>query len=414
MHIELLTIGTELVLGFTTDTNGAYLGRRLAEEGVRVARRTSVGDDPAAIRDALRHGLSRTGFVVTTGGLGPTRDDLTKKVVADLFGVPLDFQTRLWDELVARFARFGRVPAESNRCQAEVPRGATVLPNRRGTAPGLWLHGELGEVVMLPGVPAELRGLVDEEVIPRLKQRTGGAGAPVRSLVLRTTAIPESTLAERLRPIEDGLGPLTLAYLPSVEGVDLRLTAWGLAPERSSELFARAEAAIRPLLGDHCYGSGDDDLARLLLNELRARGLGLAVAESCTGGMVGERITAVPGSSAVFRGGVIAYSDDLKTDLLAVPIEVLRSQGAVSEATARHMAAGARDRTGAAVSVAVTGIAGPDGGTAEKPVGTVWFGFAVTGRVETQRVGFPGERHDVRARAAQFALWGLWRRVRTT
>lgn len=410
MDLEIVTIGTELLLGFTVDTNGAYLGRRLAEAGVRVARRVSVGDDPPAIREAVREGLARTGFVLTTGGLGPTRDDMTKKIVADLFGVPLEFQQPLWDDLVAKFARFGRVPVESNRCQAEVPHGATVLPNRRGTAPGLWLRGELGEVVMLPGVPVEMRGLLAEQVLPRLQDRAGGAA--VTSRVLRTTGVPESTLAERLRPVEDGLAPLTLAYLPSLDGVDLRLTAWRLEPEDAVGHFTRAETAIRAILGDHCYGSEEDDLARVLLDELVARRLTLAVAESCTGGLVGGRITAVPGSSAAFLGGVIAYANAVKTGTLGVPGELLERHGAVSGEVAEAMARGAATAFGTGTAVAVTGIAGPDGGSPDKPVGTVWFGFAVAGAVDAQRVGFPGGRAEIRGRAAQFALHGLWRRVR--
>ena len=202
MNLEVITIGTELVLGFTVDTNAAFIGQELARAGVSVPRRTTVGDDPATIREAVRDALGRTRLVLTTGGLGPTRDDLSKKVVAELFGAPLEFQQPLWDGLVDRFARMGRVPAESNRCQAEVPRGAVVLPNRRGTAPGIWLSGALGEVIMLPGVPAEMRGLIREEVVPRLASRTQGMSTAIRSLMVRTTGIPESTLAERVAAVD--------------------------------------------------------------------------------------------------------------------------------------------------------------------------------------------------------------------
>jgi nicotinamide-nucleotide amidase len=344
--------------------------------------------------------------------LGPTRDDLTKKVVAELFDAPLEFHPELWEGLVARFARFGRIPAESNRCQAEVPRGATVLRNPRGTAPGIWLRGAPGEVIMLPGVPVEMQGLLREEVIPRLRERGGEVGTAITSLVLRTTGIPESTLGERLRAIESGLAPLTLAYLPSVLGVDLRLTSWNLPGAESTHRLDRAAGAIRAELGDHCYGSGDADLAAILLQELVARGERLAVAESCTGGMIGERLTAVPGSSAAFVGGVIAYANELKTGLLGVGPEVLEQHGAVSGEAASALVEGALRATGASVAVSATGIAGPDGGTADKPVGTIWFGFGARGRIDTRRVGFPGGRYEVRARAAQFALHGLWRRIR--
>ena len=409
MDIDLVTIGTELLLGFTVDTNSAFMGQVLGEAGVRIARRTSVRDDPADIQAAIREALARSRFVITTGGLGPTRDDMTKKVVAELFDAPLEFQEPIWEELVAKWARFGRKISESNRCQAEVPRGATVLPNKRGTAPGLWLAGAPGEVVMLPGVPSEMKGLLREEVVPRLRARVGGTA--IASRVLRTTGIPESTLAERLSGVEDGLAPLTLAYLPGIEGVDLRLTAWDMTADQSGPLFDRVMDEIRAVTGDHCYGTGDDDLAAVLLDRLRAGGLTLAAAESCTGGMIGERVTNVAGSSDVFLGGVIAYANELKTGLLGVNPETVAGHGAVSAAVVTEMVAGVAERTGADLAVAVTGVAGPGGGSEDKPVGTVWFGFSARGAVDAIKVGFPGTRADIRGRASQFALHGLWRRA---
>ena len=409
MDIELITIGTELLLGFTIDTNSAFIGRTLGEAGVRIARRTSVRDTPEEIRAAVAEALDRSRFVITTGGLGPTRDDMTKKVVAELFGAPLEFQDWIWDQLVAKWAKFGRTISPTNRCQAEVPRGATVLTNRRGTAPGLWLSGASGDVVMLPGVPSEMKGLLVEEVIPRLAERAGGRA--ITSLVLRTTGIPESSLAERLEAVEDGLGPLTLAYLPGLEGVDLRLTAWDMTTMEAQPLLDRAGAAIQAIVRDHGYGTGEADLAAVLLDRLRAGHLTMAVAESCTGGMIGARITDVPGSSDVFLGGIIAYANEVKLGLLGVDPAELEREGAVSESVVGAMAAGAATATGADLAVAVTGVAGPGGGSDAKPVGTVWFGFAVRGQVDTQRVGFPGTRADIRGRASQFALHGLWRRA---
>jgi nicotinamide-nucleotide amidase len=409
MDLELVTIGTELVLGFTIDTNGAFIGQRLAEAGIRVVRRTSVGDTPAQIGEAVEGALARTGLVLTTGGLGPTRDDMTKKVVAELFDAPLEFQQPIWDAVVARFARFGRVPSESNRCQAEVPRGAAVLPNRRGTAPGLWLSGPPGEVVMVPGVPGEMRGLLTEEIIPRLRERAGGR--VIKSLVVRVTSVPESTLSDRLRPVEDMLAPLTLAYLPGVEGVDLRLTAWDLEPDEADRRLETAARSIEAITAEFAYGRGEDNLAAVVLDLLKQRKLRLAVAESCTGGMLGERITEIPGSSAAFLGGIIAYHDAIKRDLLDVDPSVFVTDGAVSEAAVKAMAAAAIRRTGADIGVSISGVAGPDGGTDLKPVGTVWVGWALGDRVDAQRVGFPGGRQEIRGRAAQFALHGLRRRL---
>jgi nicotinamide-nucleotide amidase len=410
LNLELVTIGTELLLGFTVDTNAAFAGQALAAAGVRIVRRTTVSDDPALLRDAIAEALARTRCVLTTGGLGPTRDDLSKKVVADLFGLPLEFHEELWTALVEWFTRMGRKISNRNRCQAEVPRGATVLPNPWGTAPGLWISGVPGEVIMLPGVPIEMRGLLTHEVLPRLAARAGGR--VVRSRMVRTTGIPESTLADRVSEIEDTLAPLTLAYLPGLEGVDLRLTAWDMAPDAADSALNAASDRLRAQLGDNAYGNGEDDLAQRVVDESRRRGLTIVVAESCTGGMVGERITAIPGSSDVFLGGVIAYANRLKSEL-GVSDRILEEHGAVSEETVRAMAEGARARHGADLAVAVSGIAGPSGGSPERPVGTVWFGFAKQSGVEAVRYVFPGTRHEVRVRASQFALFGLLRHAKS-
>jgi competence/damage-inducible protein CinA-like protein len=410
MDLELLTIGTELLLGFTIDTNGAEIARALAAIGVRVARRTTVGDTPDAIRDGVAGALSRTGAVLTTGGLGPTLDDMSKSVVAELYGMPLEFDPAIWQELVARFARLGRAPAPSNRSQAEVPRGATVLANRWGTAPGLWFEGAPGLVIMLPGVPGEMRKLVEHEVVPRLAARS--QGGVIRSRVVRTTGIPESTLAERLGEIERDVAPLTLAYLPGFDGVDLRLSAWGLTSADADARLAAGASLLRERAGPFAYGEGEDDLAAIVLARARAQRLRLGTAESCTGGLVGGRLTAIPGSSDVFMGGVICYSNELKTSLLGVDPALIAADGAVSESVACAMALGSRRALGVDLSVAVTGIAGPGGGTEAKPVGTVWLAIADAEAVAARRVQIPGDRHNVRVRAAQGALALLDRRLR--
>lgn len=409
MDLELVTIGTELLLGFTVDTNSAFAGRTLADLGVRVVRRTSVPDAPDAIRAAVTEALARTGAVITTGGLGPTRDDITKKIVADIFGAPLEFQEPLWQALLERYRRFGRVPVESNRSQAEVPHGATVLPNKWGSAPGLWLEGRPGLVILLPGVPLEMRNLLATEVVPRLAAR-GGASV-IRSRVLRTTAIGESVLAERLGEVERDIAPLTLAYLPDQVGVDLRLTAWNLEPDDAEARLASAADLIRARAGSHVFGEGDDDLAAVLLDALRRTEVRLALAESCTGGLLGARITAIPGSSSSFLGGIVAYGNQVKVAALGVPAELIEKFGAVSAEVALEMARGARARLGAEAAIAVTGIAGPGGGSEEKPVGTVWFGISERNHEETVRHIFMGERDEVRARAAQWGMYLLWRRL---
>jgi nicotinamide-nucleotide amidase len=406
VKLEVLTVGTELLLGYTLDTNAAELGRALAAAGVEIAGRTTVPDRPEAIRAAVSAALERTGAVLTTGGLGPTRDDMTKTVVAGLLGRRLVLDEALLRGLEERFRRLGRWPMpEANRSQAMVPERATVLPNPRGTAPGLWVEDENGGlVVMLPGVPREMRGLLVEEVLPRLVARHGGTKTVVLSRTLRTTGIPESALAERLGDIEEEIAPLTLAYLPSEDGVDLRVTAWALDQADAERRLAVAEQRLRALAGDHCYGTDGADLAAVLLDAVRRRRGHLAVAESCTGGLIGARLTAVPGASDVFVGGVVAYADRVKTELLGVPVETVARYGAVSEETVRAMAAGAQETFGAYCALAVTGIAGPSGGTPDKPVGTVWLAAAAGEQLRALKRLFPGDREEIRRRSAQAAL----------
>jgi nicotinamide-nucleotide amidase len=411
MNLELVTVGTELLLGFTVDTNGAEIGRALAATGVRVVRRTTVSDDVAAIREGVAAALERTGAVITTGGLGPTADDITKSAVAALFGKRLVFDDVVWAALEERFARFGRVPTANNRGQAEVPEGAVVLPNKWGTAPGLWIEGAAGLVVMLPGVPVEMRNLLRSEVVPRFAAR--GTDRTIRSATVRTTGIAESTLAERLGDIEARIAPLTLAYLPGQGSVDLRATAWDLPEAEATRRLDEAVALLSERAAPHAYGTGEADLAAVVLDELRRRGLTLALAESCTGGLLGGRVTAVPGSSSQFLGGIIAYDDQVKHRLLGVPLDLLAAHGAVSEPVAREMARGAARALGAGVAVSITGIAGPDGGSPEKPVGTVWAGFALPGTTEAVLLKLVGNRQEVRGRAAQFTLFELWKRLRS-
>ena len=405
MKLEVLTIGTELVLGQTVDTNAAELGRALAAAGVEITRHTTVADRPEAIHAALAEALERAGFVITTGGLGPTRDDMTKAVAAELFGKPLVLDEPLLASIEARFARMNRPMAASNRTQAEIPTGATILPNPRGTAPGLWIEDGRGRVaVLLPGVPREMRGLLVEQLLPRLVERQGTARGVVLSRTVRTTGIAESALAERVGPIEPEIAPLTLAYLPSVEGVDVRVTAWGLPPAEAAARLSAVVERLTAAAGEHAYGTDDADLAAVVLDRLRPGRHRLGVAESCTGGLVAERITNIPGASDTFIGGVVAYADVIKTAALKVPLETLEAYGAVSEETVRAMAEGAQRLFSADCTIAVTGIAGPGGGSPEKPVGTVWLAARLHTTTRAIKRVLPGDRHEIRARAAQAGL----------
>ena len=402
MKLEVVTIGTELLLGQIVDTNAAELGRALAGAGAEVVRHMSVADRPEAIRAAVAEALERTGFVITTGGLGPTRDDMTKREVAALLGKPLELDREVLGALEERFRRLGRPMPAINRTQAEVPAGATVLPNPRGTAPGLWIEERGKVVVMLPGIPSEMRGLLAEEVLPRLARRA--AGTVVRSHTVRTTGIAESALAERVGAIEEEIAPLTLAYLPSTEGVDLRVTAWGLREDDAERRLTSAANRLHERAAEHAYGEDRADLAAVLLEQLRGRQARLVVAESCTGGVLSGRITAVPGASQVFLGGVVAYDNVVKSGMLDVAPEMLERHGAVSEEVVRAMVMGVQRQFAVAAALAITGIAGPSGGTPEKPIGTIWLAARYGSDERALKRVFPGDRGEIRARAAQAAL----------
>jgi len=408
--LELVTIGNELLVGETIDGNAAWLGRRCAEQGIRTARRATVGDDVAEIQAAVAQALDRTGVVICTGGLGPTRDDLTRRAVAGLFGREVRIDDALLDALRERYRRAGRTMAASNVTQAEVPEGATVLPNRLGSAPGLALEDGQRLVVLLPGVPLEMRALFDEQVLPLLDRRWPSRAGGIRHHVIRTTGIAESELGDRLEPILAGTTALDVAFLPSTIGVDVRLSSRGdLDEARMRAEFDTLEAAIRGEVGEFVFATGARDLVEAVAERLTRSGRTLALAESCTGGLVAKRLTDPPGASAFLRGGVVAYDNAVKVDALGVDPLAIGREGAVSETVALQMARGAARRLGADAAIAITGVAGPDGGSEEKPVGTVWIAV-VTGEQERARLfRLFGDREGVRERAAQAALAMLWR-----
>ncbi len=412
MDIELLTIGDELLLGFTVDTNSAHIARVLADFGVRVVRRTTVGDEPDHIVSALNDALDRTGAVITTGGLGPTTDDRTHESIARAYDRELVLDETGLAALSHRWEkRFGKPMPESNRRQFLLPANAHVLRNSQGSAPGTWTEDAHGRwVATMPGVPREMRAMLAESIVPRIKERLQRDGREehtrtvIRSRTLRTTGISESAVADHLAELRRAVHDIPLAYLPGLDGVDLRLTVSELNSANADEALARAANTIRERVGRWIYGENDDDLAALVLNDLGEHAHKIAVAESCTGGLLGARLTAVPGSSAHVLGGVIAYDNRIKTEQLGVPSELIAEHGAVSEAVARAMAIGVRERFGADVGVGITGVAGPSGGSPEKPVGTVWIAVDLRGDVHAVKPVLPGDRNEIRHRATQIAL----------
>ncbi|MDQ7801183.1 MAG: competence/damage-inducible protein A [Armatimonadota bacterium] len=401
---EVISVGTELLLGQITDTNATYICQRLAECGIPVYFRQTVGDNFERVQQAFRLAWSRAELVVFTGGLGPTEDDLTKEAVAAVLGAELVEDPGALAHLEQFFARRGRTMTANQRRQALIPRGAVAIPNRWGTAPGVFWEADGRVVVMVPGVPREMRGMVDDFVVPELRRRGWVGEDVIRSRVLRTVGIGEGQLEELVRDLIHTTNP-TVAPLAHVGEVHLRITARG-SPEEVSRLLDEAEGRLRERLGDAVYGVDDETLDEVVARLLRDSGLRVAVAESCTGGLVGERLTAVPGSSAYFLGGVVAYGNEAKVKLLGVPQRLLEQFGAVSAEVAEAMARGVRETFRADLGLGVTGVAGPGGGTEAKPVGRVYLAVADPRSSRTVRADFGEEpgREGVRRLASQAAL----------
>jgi nicotinamide-nucleotide amidase len=409
----LVAVGNELLYGETVDTNAAWLARSLAALGIPVVGKQTVGDVTEEIQGAVRAAMERADLVVVSGGLGPTPDDLTKQAVAELLERELILDEALLNRLRERFRARGieRLPT-TNRSQAEVPKDAIVLRNDHGTAPGLLLEAEASVVVLLPGVPREMRGIYEGALVEALRERFAGRLVPVHHRMIHTTGVPESRLSELVEAaLPHDTGPVTLAFLPDVRGVDLRLTATGVSQVDAEAWLDRIEQVLDPVVGRWRFEAAGGDVAEALNEALAAAGKRVAVAESCTGGLVAKRITDQPGASRVFAGGVIAYANEVKTTQLGVSQEDLERDGAVSEPVARQMALGVARRFGVAAGIGVTGIAGPGGGTPEKPVGTVWLAVALDDHVRAHRLSFVGDREQIRERAAQEALAALLRRV---
>ncbi len=402
MRAEIVSVGTELLLGQIVDTNAAYLARQLSEVGVLVYRRTTVGDNMERLVTALRKALDESDAVITIGGLGPTMDDITR----DGLAIALD-DTLHRDETIAAglrvfFESRGMPLLESNLRQAMVPAHGQAIENPNGTAPGLLFEkdGKIG--IALPGPPNEFIPMVDDFVLPYLRRKTGNVGT-IRSLVLRVAGVGESLVEETIKDLMQDANP-TVAPYAKVGEVHLRVTAKSDTAEEADNLIAERAKLVRARLGDAVYGENDAPLENAVVAVLKQRNQTLSTAESCTGGLVAQRITDVAGSSAVFLGGVVAYSNAAKTDLVGVPVELISRVGAVSPEVGQALAVGARERFGSDYGIGITGIAGPDGGTAEKPVGLVYIAVADAGGGDVEKVNYIGSRSIVRHRASQTAL----------
>ena len=402
MQAEIIAVGSELLTPDRIDTNSLFLTQRLNHLGIAVARKTVVGDQHEHVRDAFRCALDRVELVVASGGLGPTLDDLTREAVAELLSRKLVLNNSVLQNIEARFRRLGRTMPEVNKRQAMVPEGADLLENSRGTAPGLWLESAGRIIVLLPGPPHELKAMFMEKVEPRLERLAGATRLFYREM--RTAGLTESEVEQRTSLIYTQYTDVQTTILTAPGEIQLHLRAWSSDYAAAERMLDEMVERISFALGENVFTSNGEMLEEIVARELALNQATVATAESCTGGLLAERLTRVPGSSSYFLGGVVCYSNDLKTAWADVPAELIESKGAVSPEVAQALAQGIRRRIGATLGIGITGIAGPTGGSPEKPVGLVYIALADANGSRDRTLRFPGDRERIRWHASQAAL----------
>ena len=412
MKATIVTIGDEILIGQIVDTNSVSIAKKLNNIGITIAEKLSIGDSKEAIISTLQRAMQNSEVVIITGGLGPTKDDITKHTLAQMFNSQLIYNDTEGEHVRTLLARRGIEFTELNRGQAMLPECCTVLHNAHGTAPGMWFDTpEGGVVVSLPGVPFEMEHLMEDEVIPRLKERY-----TLQSIVhstLITRGIPESILAERISSWEDALPDyLHLAYLPAPNVVRLRLSAYDVEKEQASREIESRFNDLRKIIGDNIVGYEGSSVEAQIHDILIKRGKSLAIAESCTGGMIASKFTAMAGASNYLLGGVVAYSNDVKCNILGVNRDDIECFGAVSEVVALEMAEGVRRITGADYAIATTGIAGPGGGSKHKPVGTVWMAIATPNGSRAMMRNSGTDRGQIISRASAYAIEMLYEEIK--
>jgi nicotinamide-nucleotide amidase len=402
MKAEIIAVGSELLTPDRLDTNSLFLTEELNKLGIEVVRKTVVGDNREELTDAFAKALERVDLVISSGGLGPTADDLTRETVADLLGRKLLRDDRILHAIEARFRSFRREMPEINARQAMVPEGAEVLDNTRGTAPGLWIeHGDRA-IVLLPGPPREMQGLFESGVAPRLQRRATNVRLFHREF--RVTGLGESHVEQRIAPVYKRYSDVITTVLTSPGEVQIHLRMWTDEPDYAKKILDEIERGFDISLTDRIFSRDGQPLHEVVARQLTLNNTTIAVAESCTGGLLAQRLTSIAGSSSYFLGGVVCYSNERKTAWADVPPDLIATKGAVSPEVAAALADGIRRRVGSALGVGVTGIAGPGGGSEEKPVGTVHVALAHSGGVSERGVTLPGDREMIRFQASQVAL----------
>ncbi len=410
MDAEIIAVGSELLTSDRVDTNSLFLTEKLNALGIEVRLKTVVGDDRGRLAAALRGALTRSELIILTGGLGPTEDDINREVVTEVFGRRLREVPEIRRHLQERFARLGRPMPDNNLRQAMVPEGAEWLENGAGTAPGIWLEHEGRTVILLPGPPRELEPMFDAQCRPRLERLA--PRARILNRVYKIVGLAESEVDRRIADLYKPYQNPVTTILATPGAIEVHLRARAGSDQEAEALLTELGDKIELALGDHVFSTQGESLEEVVGMYLVMRQKTVAVAESCTGGLLSERLTRVPGSSRYFAGGAVCYSNELKTNLAGVPPKLIEENGAVSKAVAQALAEGIRTRTGASLGVGITGVAGPAGGTAEKPVGLVYIALADEYATQVREFRFPGSRERVRFWASQAALEMIRRSVR--
>lgn len=409
LSAEIIAIGSELLTPQRTDTNSLWLTEKLNDIGIEVKLKTIVGDDELRLEEAIRDAVKRSDIVITTGGLGPTEDDLTRQVSARAVGRELVYHDHLEADLRERFKRWGREMPEINKRQAYVIDGAEILPNPNGSAVGMFLRLDGRCLAVFPGPPREMRPMFEDFVFPKLKELAGDVF--VRRRVLRVSGLGESAVDEVIAPIYKSYADIETSILFSRVEIEIHLAAKLASPESGDAVLGELSKKIAYALGSAVFATNGETMEEVVGNLLKQNGKTVSVAESCTGGLIGMRLTEVPGSSGYFIEGAVTYANEAKIKTLKVPEQILIDHGAVSAEVAEAMAAGMRERAGTDYAISVTGIAGPDGGTEEKPVGTVFIGYSDTKKTKSIKFIFPGDRELIRWRSSQAALDYLRRQM---
>lgn len=409
MNAEVITVGTELLLGQIIDTNSVYLSRKLAEIGVNLYYRTTVGDNTDRLKSAIDIAIKRADIIILTGGLGPTVDDITRQAISEYTGKKLIFENEILLKIDEFFKNRNIIMPECNKIQAYIPEGAIVIENRVGTAPGFIIEYQSKTIIAMPGVPREMQPMMESTVIPYILQKSGYMKNIIKYKTVKVTGLPESGVNDRIKDLFETLENPTIGVLAHQTEIEIRITAKAESKEKADDLIENVKEKIYERLGEYIFAEDEETLEQKVADMLLKKGMKISTAESCTSGLLSFKLTSISGSSNYYMGGINVYSNYAKIELLGVNRETIEKYGTVSEECAKELASNCRKKFKTDIGVSITGIAGPSGGTDEKPVGLVFIGIDFNDNINAYKYNFAGTREIVRVRSVQMALFNLYK-----